>query len=446
MRIFRRKAYDELLEWKRTSNGRSAVLVEGARRTGKTTLVSQFAQNEYESYLLINFFEADLETKDFFNRYSQDLDALFMRLQLKYGVSLKPRRSVVIFDEVQEFPRARGMIKHLVEDRRYDYIETGSLVSIKKNVKGIVIPSEERKVHIHPMDFEEFLWARGDEVTIGVVREAYDRRSPLGSDIHKMLMEKYTLYMLVGGMPQAVDELLATNDFAMVEKVKEGILDLYIDDSAKMDNPTTAKRLLRTLPTFLSKHEKTYSPSVVKEGSRTRDYLDAAYDLSESKVVNICYRSTNPGLAAEASIDYLCFKMYMADTGLLFTAMFRNNRTERSEAYQAMLKGRTGINRGMFFENMVAQELVMQNIEPLFSKFHVKETDMPQEVDFIIPHIDRVVPIEVKFGNISTRHASLDRFIEKYSKWTEQAYVIHTKDLRQDGSILYIPIYMTMFL
>ena len=447
MTIFRRKIYDSMLAWKEGSDGRSALLIEGARRVGKTTVVKEFAKREYDSYLLIDFSKADDETKSYFKKHSEDFDTLFRLLQLKYRVSLHKRRSVVIFDEVQSFPRARELIKHFVEDRRYDYIETGSLISLRKNVKDIVIPSEEKRISLHPMDFEEFLWAQGDDVTVGMLREFYDSRTPLGESMHRNIMEKYATYMLVGGMPQAVDALVESNDFSVVESVKEGILNLYSEDSEKIGDGRSdnAKAILMNLPGLLSKHDKKFSPSAVKKNSRTRDYLRAVTGLSESKMVNVCYRSTDPNPAMRLCIDDTSFKIYLLDTGLLFTSAFRSNTGSRDRIYESILKNKMGINKGMFFENMVSQELTARDVDLVFSRFTVKDSTNAQEVDFLIARDKEVIPLEVKSGT-STKHKSLDRFMVKYDKWAKRAYVIHSKDLRVDGDITYLPIYMTMFL
>ncbi len=445
MGTFRRKIYDTMLQWKRTYDGRRALLIEGARRIGKTTIVEEFARNEYESYLLINFSEAEDRIKDLFKEFSRDLDSLFRNLQFEYNVVLKDRKSVIIFDEVQAFPRAREMIKHLVADGRYDYIETCSLISLRRNVKDIVIPSEETRVCMHPMDFEEFLWAQGDEVTMSIIKDSFESQSPLGFTMHKGIMRKYTTYMLIGGMPQAVDALIRTNNFSEVETEKRDILSLYLDDTQKMDNGTIAERVLSKIPALLSKHDRSFSPGMVKRDSRMRDYLDAVEELSRSRMVNVCYRSSDPNPALNLFLDELDFKLYMADTGLLFTRMIGSNVASRDEIYRDMLDGRMNINGGMFFENMVAQELVCTGHELIFSKFKTNESERYQEVDFLISDGSKVTPVEVK-SSISTRHVSLDRFMAKYSDHTDRAYVIHGKDLRKDDNIVYLPIYMTMFI
>lgn len=440
MDIFRRKAYDRMLEWK-ADNGRYALMIEGARRTGKTTIATEFAKNEYRSHIIINFSVPNEEIENLFKDYGKGADRFFLRLQEITNVHLHPRESVIIFDEVQKFPLARQLIKQLVEDGRYDYIETGSLISIKKNVEDIVIPSEEMPMELHPMDFEEFLWAMGNETTVPLIRECFAKREPLGFDAHRRIMDLYTTYMIVGGMPQAVASFLEDNDFESVEKSKRTILNLYRNDAVKIN----ARRILTMVPAFLSRHEKTFSPGMVRKGSATRDYLDAVEWLGESKMVNICIRSSDPGPAVDLTLDENSFKVYMLDTGLMITQAFITNVADRRKLYDDLLRGRLNVNLGMVFENMVAQELTMTGHSLVFAKFEHDDSNYLQEVDFVIPEGGKVIPVECKSG-VSTRHVSLDRFLNKYGKSVKHAYVVHGKDLRVDGDITYIPIYMTMFI
>ena len=440
MDIFRRKAYDRMLEWK-ADNGKYALMIEGARRTGKTTIATEFAKNEYRSHIIINFSVPNEEIENLFKDYGKGADRFFLRLQEITNVHLHPRESVIVFDEVQKFPLARQLIKQLVEDGRYDYIETGSLISIKKNVEDIVIPSEEMPMELHPMDFEEFLWAMGNETTVPLIRECFAKREPLGFDAHRRIMDLYTTYMIVGGMPQAVASFLEDNNFESVEKSKRTILNLYRNDAVKIN----ARRILTMIPAFLSRHEKTFSPGMVRKGSATRDYLDAVEWLGESKMVNICIRSSDPGPAVDLTLDENSFKMYMLDTGLMITQAFITNVADRRKLYDDLLRGRLNVNLGMVFENMVAQELTMTGHSLVFAKFEHDDSDYLQEVDFVIPEGGKVIPVECKSG-VSTRHVSLDRFLNKYGKSVKHAYVVHSKDLRVDGDITYIPIYMTMFI
>ncbi len=445
MAVFKRKIYDELLRWKETYNGTKALRVEGARRVGKTTIVEEFARREYDSYILIDFSKGDAVTRDIIANRSMDLDVFFLHIQALYGTDLHRRRSLIVFDEVQLFPPARQMIKHLVADGRYDYIETGSLLSIRQNGEAILVPSGERVGQMHPMDFEEFLWARGDTRTVPMLRDAFDRRAPLGFEMHRRVMELYTMYMLVGGMPESVDALLSTGSYSGAEDAKREILDVYDNDLPKTRGGTKAKGVFDRIPSMLSKHGKSFKPGDVRRGSKTRDYLDAVVWLRESGMVNVCCRCTDPGPAPDMTLDEMSFKIYMADTGLLFTKAFESNGMDRGEIYRMMIEGKMNVNGGMFFENAVAQELTALGYRLAFSRFETAESENSQEVDFLITGADGGLPVEVKSGD-SSRHRSLDRFLRKYSEVADSAVVIHGKDLRVDGNVLYIPIYMTMFL
>ena len=439
-RMFRRKIYDHMLEWKR-GEGSTALLIEGARRVGKTTVVREFARNEYRSHILIDFSVCDDDIKGLIDTYSRGADRFFQRLQELTGTELHTRQSLIVFDEVQLYPRARQLIKHLVEDGRYDYIETGSLISIKENVEDILIPSEEESMDMHPMDFEEFLWAQGNEATADLLREDFKAMEPLGIATHRRILDMYITYMIVGGMPQAVEAFLEDNSFESAERAKRRILDLYSRDMVKIN----ARRILDSIPAQLSRHVKSFSPSMVRKDSRVRDHLSSVDWLTESKIVNRCICSSDPGPSPGLSVDGNTFKLYLLDTGLLITASFREDVADRGVLLRELLSGRLNVNEGMFFENMVAQELVMAGHELVFAKFMHRDSPNPQEVDFLIAGGNRVVPIEVKSGT-SSRHKSLDRFMDRFADRTGRAYVIHSKDLRVDGDVTYIPIYMTMFL
>lgn len=443
--MFRRKVYDRIMEWK-AGNGSTGLFIEGPHYVGKTTVVEEFARNEFDSYLLIDFSIASKEVLGLFNRYSSDLDSLFLYLQLEFGVELFEKRSVIIFDEIQFFPFARQMIKHLVKDGRYYYIETGSLVSIRGASKDILLPSEEDRIQMNPMDFEEFLWATGDTVTPKLLRRSFEEKTPL-NEAHKVVMRKFTEYMLVGGMPQAVSEFIATNNFDKVEGSKTRILNLYLDDTEK-SGPTLkskTRQILSKLPAMLSRHEKRFSPSAIKKDSRTREYVKAVDWLTDSKMVNRCFRISDPNPAMDQNVDETAFKLYMADTGLLITSAFMSNSGDRDEIYRALVSGKLSINKGMFLENAVAQALVASGHNPGFGRFEDQIERKSYEVDFLIADSGRVIPIEVKSGQ-SAKHASLDRYVDRYGKWIDQAYVVHTKDLRVDGDLTYIPVYMAMFI
>ncbi|MBQ8179287.1 MAG: ATP-binding protein [Candidatus Methanomethylophilaceae archaeon] len=445
--MFRRKIYDDLKAWKDRKGGRYALMVEGARRVGKSTIVEEFVRNEYESYILVKFERVGDEIRDLFQRMD-DLDRFFLHLQQYAGVRLHERRSAIVFDEVQLFPLARQAIKVLVEDGRYDYYETGSLISIKKNVRNILIPSEEDTIHMFPMDFEEFLWARGDTVTMPMVRRAFETLEPLGRDMHDRIMEQYRTYMLVGGMPQAVQRLVDDNSFSSVEDAKASILDLYMKDAVKLDGPhgVKASAIFRSLASNLEKHDRTFSPGSVRKGTGIRDYRKAIDDLGESMMVNLCHRVTEPAVDQASHYDEDDLKVYMCDTGLLFTQSFTTMRYDADGVYGSILRGDLNINQGMYFENMVAQELRATGHGLYFSKFPHRDSDRLQEVDFVIVRRREPVPVEVKSGQKSKAHKSLDRFMDKYGDVTGSPFVVHTKDLERVGGITYIPIYMASLL
>jgi predicted AAA+ superfamily ATPase len=355
----RRKIYDRLLQWK-SENGRTAVLIDGARRVGKSYVAEEFAKAEYKSYILIDFNLIGNEIKDLFINNLHDLDSFFMYISESYGVKLYARESVFIFDEVQMFPRARAAIKYLVADGRYDYIETGSIVSIKKNVKDIMIPSEERRLYMHPMDFEEYLWAMGNDTLLPLIGEFFEKKLPMVESIHRKAMTYFRQYMIVGGMPQAVFELLRSADFVEVDKVKRDILNLYRDDIAKHANGYERKVLsiFDDLPAQLQKHEKKFKLASLKKGARFRDYEDAFFWLDDARTINICYNATEPNLGLRMNMDRLTLKCYMADTGLLISHSFDESSIVSDEVYKKILFDKLEVNLGMITENIVAQMLV----------------------------------------------------------------------------------------
>lgn len=444
---FKRKIYDGLLEWK-NRNGECAILIEGARRVGKSTIVEEFARREYRSYLMIDFTRPLEGTIETFERFYHDVDQLISNLGILYGVELFDRESLIIFDEVQHYPRARQLIKYLVLNGRYDYAETGSLISIKKNVEKIQIPSEEHHIDMYPMDFEEFLWAQGDEVTVPHMRKCFEKRMPLGDSVHSLFMERYKTYMMVGGMPQAVDAYRRTHSVAAAEAKKREILTLYRNDMGKIPvgNGTKARFIFDLLPSMLSLRKKTFRPGMVRESADTSDYMDSIVWLKDAGICNICCSNSDPNIALNLSLNPNSLKCYAADTGLLMTLSFDMNIASDKEVYLAFLKGRLSVNEGMFFENMVGQELKAAGHKLRFSEFYVKgDKKHPYEVDFVLSMGRKITPIEVKSG-MSSRHRSLDVFMEKYHTRISEAFVIHGKDLRVDGKMTYIPIYMTMFL
>ena len=423
-------------------------MIEGARRVGKSTIIEEFVRNEYRSYILIRFEKVGNEVRDLF-RNMNNLDRFFLYLQQYMGADLYERESAIVFDEVQLFPLARQAIKTLVEDGRYDYYETGSLISIKKNVQDILIPSEEDTIYMHPMDFEEFLWASGDTKTMDFIRGAFERMEPLGTDMNEHLMEKYHTYMLVGGMPQAVSAFLGSNSFSAAEKAKRLILDLYAKDTVKLESDIGSVKVsavFRSLAANLEKHDKQFSPGVVKKDTVMRDYRKAIDGLGESMMVNLCYKITEPAIDQKSHYDTDDVKIYLCDTGLLFTQSFGTLQYDADEIYKSILTGNLNINQGMYFENMVAQELRMAGHDLFFSKFEHPDSEKLQEVDFIIVRNRIPTPLEVKSGKRPKQHKSLDRMMEKYGSRIGDAFVICTKDLKKEDGLTYIPIYMVSML
>ncbi|MBO4357793.1 MAG: ATP-binding protein [Candidatus Methanomethylophilaceae archaeon] len=447
MMEFRRKVYDELLEWKTTSDGRSAAMVQGARRVGKSTIVERFAKEQYKSYILVDFVETDDDTRRIFIDYRTDLNMLFNRLQLKTNTKLYERNSVIIFDEVQEFPLAREMIKVLVKDHRYDYIETGSLITIKTKISSIRVPSEEHKVDMYPMDFEEWLWANDDDVTADMLRSLMGKGEPLGDATHKSILRKYIEYMIIGGMPQVVSAYLERHDLMEAESIKKDILDLYRDDIHKIPGPAMGRalNLFNSIPAILSSPHKVLSPTKIEKGTRKRDYDTAIEWLCDAKIFNRCRCSSDPNAAIGLSEDVSRVKCYLLDTGLLISLAFQKDRKRLAETYGLLMDGKMSINKGMLFENMVSQELVCTGHDLWFTEFEKKGSKRKYEVDFILPNGSGITPLEVKSGK-SKPHASLDKLMEKYKGRIDGAYVIHSKDLRTDSGITYAPIYLMQFI
>lgn len=441
-RIFKRKLYDRLLEWKRVQNGKTAILIEGARRVGKSTLVEQFAKNEYESYILIDFNEASDEVKSLFNNL-MNKDFIFLQLQALYNVVLKERKSVIIFDEVQKCPLARQAIKYLVKDGRYDYIETGSLISIKKNTKNITIPSEEERVTLYPMDYEEFRWALGDEATVPLLRTFYERRLPLDR-AHRDKMRDFRLYMLVGGMPQAVNEYIETNNFSMVDHVKRGIIKVYQDDFQKLDETGRLETLFMEIPSQLSQTSNRYKPYTVLGQVDDDKLLELLKDLEDSKTALFSYHSNEPNVGMSLTKDISKFKIFCADTGIFVTLAFWDKDHTENIIYQKLLNDKLSTNLGYVYENMIAQMLVASG-NKLFYYTWPKDKTHNYEIDFLLSWGAKLYPIEVKSSGYKS-HASLDAFCLKYSHVVGQRYMIYTKDLKKDHETILLPAYMTPFL
>lgn len=444
MRVFERKVYQKMLQWKKESEGKTALLIKGARRVGKSTIAEEFAKKEYSSYILIDFSIATKEVHELFEDLS-DLNYLFLRLQLIYYVNLEKRKSVIIFDEVQKEPLARQAIKHLVKDGRYDYIETGSLLSIKRNVKDILIPSEETRIEMTPMDYEEFRWALGDKATIPMLRSAFDNKISLGDDVNRRLLRDFRLYMLVGGMPQAVNEYLDTNNLSKVDRVKRSILELYQDDFRKIDPTGRASLLFSAIPSELSKNASRYQVSSVLPNTKPDRILGIVGDMKDSLTVNIAYHANDPSAGLSMHEDISRYKMFIMDTGLFVTLAFMNRDFTENIIYEKLLSDKLDADLGYLYENMVAQMLYSNGNRLFYYTFPKEKSTHNYEIDFLLARGNKVCPIEVKSSGYKT-HASMDAFSGKFSGKIGQKYLIYTKDLRKDGDILCLPIYMTMFL
>lgn len=455
----KRKIYQQLLDWKRDRRGEVALLIEGARRIGKSYIVEEFAKNEYDSYLLIDFSRVNPKVIEFFNLYLDDLDMLFTSLELYGKKKLIPRKnptdeasSLIIFDEIQFCPRARSAIKHLVADHRFDYIETGSLISIKKNVKDIMLPSEEHAIEMYPMDFEEFLWAMGDEMMMPFIKMQFEKRKPMEA-FHRKALDYFRQYMIVGGMPQAVQTYVDTRDFDKVDERKRDILSIYRNDIRKYaDNQETkVAAIFEELPGQLQKHEKKFRLADLQSHARMRDYSEAFFWLSDAKIINCCYNSTEPSIGLKLNEERTTLKCYMGDTGLLISHAFDERGIVTSELYQKLMFDKLEVNEGMLVENIVAQMLRAAGHKLyFFSKYSAKEADERMEIDFLIakPTITsrhNISPIEVKSGSHYTI-TSLKKCIKKYDKQLATPYVLHDKDLKVEDGITYFPLYMTPLL
>ena len=442
--IFKRKIYNELLQWKRTDEGRTAVLIQGARRVGKSTIAKEFAENEYETHILVDFAACSAEIRELFNDVS-DLNRIFMRLQLEYSVELKERKSVIIFDEVQLAPKARQAIKYLVKDGRYDYMETGSLISIRKNVRDILIPSEEVKLHMFPMDYEEFRWALGDTATIRLLQGCFHGRTSMGDATNRKLMRDFRLYMLVGGMPQAVAAYLETNNLEKVDSVKRSIITLYEDDFNKIDPTGNASKMFRQIPAQLTNNANRYLAWSATDGTRNSVLAEIISEIKESMVVNMAYHANDPSAGMALHQDPNKYKMFTGDTGLFVTLAFWDRKFTDNTIYHKLLSDKLSTDLGYVYENVVAQMLKAAGHELYYYTFPTESGKHNYEVDFLIADGDKVSPVEVKSSGYKA-HTSLDAFCMKFSSRIRNKYLVYTKDLRKDGDALYLPVYMTMFL
>ena len=451
--MLKRKVYEQLKNWKNVSQGKSALMIEGARRVGKSFIVEEFAKAEYASHLFINFTTAPKNVKEWFEQYMDDIDRLLMNLQLYYNKQLKPHQSLIVFDEIQDCPKAREAIKFLVADGRFDYIETGSLVSIRSKVKGINIPSEEDVVEMFPMDFEEFLWAMGNDMLMTYIKDCFSHRKPMGQQLHRKAMNLFRLYMVIGGMPQAVQEYVDTQDFLKVETVKHRILTLYRNDIRKYADRDELKvtAIFDEIPGQLQKHEKKFSLSSLGCDARMRNYQDSFLWLADAKIINCCFNTTEPSIGLRLNDERTTLKCYMADTGLLVSHAFDAHGNVPIEVYQKLILGKLEMNEGMMVENIVAQMLVASGHRLYFYSNPDRENkENRMEIDFLIAkskltNRHNISPIEVKSGK---RYAltSLEKCIKKYHDYLATPYVTHTDDVMLSGGIVYIPLYMVPLL
>lgn len=439
--IFRRKIYQKLCAWKNEANGHTALLIEGARRVGKSTIAEEFGKNEYKSYVLIDFTKAPAAIINLFDDIS-DLNWIFMQIQLYYKVELFERNSLIVFDEIQFCPKARQAIKHLVTDHRYDYLETGSLISIKKNVKDILIPSEEDSIEMVPMDYEEFLWAMGDTVTMPIIRECFLKQKSLGDDLNRKLMRSFRLYMLVGGMPKVVSTYLETQSLNRTDAEKRRILKLYDEDFRKIDPTGRISMLFDAIPAELEKNASRYQVSSVLQNERADTILDLIAEMKDSKTVLVSYHANDPQAGLSRTIDLRKFKLFVCDTGLFATLCFKDRDFTENIIYEKLLSDKLPANLGYMYENVVAQILTAKGDSLFYHTFMNERSRHNYEVDFLVSRKNKICPLEIKSSGYNT-HASLDVFCEKYSKYILTKYVVHTKDLRKEQDILSLPIYMT---
>lgn len=440
----KRKITKKMREWKTTAQGKSALLVVGARRVGKSYIVEDFAKRHYKSYLLIDFTRVSTEVKDLFEHQTDDFDTFFTMLQALYDVTFYDRDTVIIFDEVQAFPRARELIKHLVADGRYDYIETGSLMSIRENVKDILIPSEEHELTMYPMDFEEFLWALGEDDTYQNLRYFFDQKIPLGQALHRKMMTLFCQYLIVGGMPQAVEAFAGSRNFKPADIEKRHILNLYNDDINKHGGKEAPriKKIYSLIPAQLSEKNKRFMFSAISDTARYREYENALLWLADAKIVNLCFNTTEPTVGLVSRMDISAFKCYQCDTGLLISQTFSEKDLTREEIYKKLLFNKLDFNHGMIMENVVAQMLTAAGHD----LYYYSETEDRMEVDFLLTKNQltsrkNILAIEVKSGKgFST--TSLDKYCDKFSSHVGGAYVLYDGDLAEKDGVMYLPVYL----
>ena len=442
--VFKRKIYDDMLEWKEKRSDKYALLIKGARRVGKSTIAEEFARREFKSYILIDFAHTSKEIIELFDN-TYDLDFFFLQLQQFTGTRLYEKESVIIFDEVQLLPKARQAIKYLVADGRYKYIETGSLLTIKKNTKDILIPSEEHKISMYPMDFEEFLWAIGDETTAATIKTLLQKKKAAGNAMHRNLMRIFRLYMLVGGMPQAIETYIAQNNLQAVDEVKREIVDLYEEDFIKIDGTGLAGDIFDAIPANLSGNASRYVLSSAREGIRSEQVRQLIPDMLSSYTVNIAYHANNPGVGMSLEKDTGRYKLFISDVGLFVTLAFKDKDYTENVIYNKLLSDKPDANLGYVYENVVAQMLTARGNHLFYYTMESDTSNHLYEIDFLTSVGDKICPIEVKSGNYRG-HKSLDVFCEKFSHRVKDKYVVHTKDYKWENGIHYLPVYMVPFL
>lgn len=445
MRVFKRKIYNRMLEWKQKKDGSTALLIKGARRVGKSTIAEEFAKNEYESYIVVDFADAPAAMWEAVENIS-DRDNFFLQLQFIYGVKLTERKSVIIFDEIQKCPKARQAIKYLVKDHRYDYIETGSLLSIKKNTTGIVIPSEETRLTMYPMDYEEFEWALGKGEQVPMMRQMFEHRKPFGDAVTRDLLRKFRLYMLVGGMPQAVETYLDTNNLGEVDTKKREIIELYLDDFEKIDPTGRVARIFKSIPAQLSKNASRFQTrSVIGYGMDGDKIVELLREMEDSLTVNISHHANDPNVGLALHADYSRYKMYLADTGLFITLAFWDKNVSDNLIYQKLLTDKLSADLGYVYENIVAQILTANGHQLFYYTWPTPDGKHNYEIDFILTNGHKICPVEVKSSGYKT-HASLDNFKIKFSGRIQWSYLIYTKDLRKEGDTILLPVFLSIFL
>lgn len=442
--VFKRKIYDEILEWKENKSEKYALLIKGARRVGKSTIAEEFARKEFKTYILIDFAHTSKAIIELFDD-TYDLDFFFLQLQQLTGVRLYENESVIIFDEVQLFPKARQAIKYLVADGRYKYIETGSLLSIKRNTKDILIPSEEHKISMYPMDFEEFLWAIGDEITAETIKHLLQSKKPAGNAMHRNLMRIFRLYMLIGGMPQAIETYIDKNNLQLVDEAKREIVDLYEEDFVKIDGSGLAGDIYDAIPANLSGNASRYILSSAREGIRSEQVRELIPDMLSSYTVNIAYHANNPSVGMALEKDAGRYKLFTSDVGLFVTLAFKDKKYTENLIYNKLLSDKLDANLGYVYENAVAQMLTANGNNLFYYTMESDTSNHLYEIDFLLSRGDKICPLEVKSGNYRA-HKSLDVFCDKFSSRVREKYVVHTKDYKWENGINYIPVYMIPFL